>query len=273
MEPFSAETKITRQYLYSLLAANFNLIEKYLLLKHNRDFIIEIFEDSSRISEIIEREIDTSIDYSFESFNRFWKNIVETTKNESFRDYIDSFIRHKLYEKANNRSTDSFNVIAISLFKEIAAYQNKVISQNFVKKWFDSERSTNKNDVPQTFLSYAYVDKGISLALFIYFLIHGGFLYVNWMWSGSGPSKITKSELNEELSNSQQFLFLRTLNSELDYYGSSHIRQWCSWEIGNYYTKNKDRKYYLNFYGKTTKNDMLSTFNIFFYVKNGIING
>ena len=84
---------------------------------------------------------------------------------------------------------------------------------------------------------------------------------------------VTKKQLDNELGRSNQFLFLRTINSELDYYGNSHIRQWCSWEIGNYYTKNPSRKFYINFYGTTLKNDLLTTFSIFRYVKDGIING
>ena len=59
MEPFSAETKITRQYLYSLLAANFNLIEnsvnnlmkQFSLGKYN-----SINDDSYAVREIISKD-------------------------------------------------------------------------------------------------------------------------------------------------------------------------------------------------------------------------
>ena len=61
---------------------------------------------------------------------------------------------------------------------------------------------------------------------------------------------------------SNQFLFLRTTNSELRIRGNNNsIRQWCAWEIGNFYTKHKEEKYYTSFYDKTEpRNDILDTF-------------
>lgn len=262
---------ITRKYLYKIVADHFSLIDEYLLLKQNREFIINIFIDSSNIAGLLESEIKEARDHSLSSFNDLWGNIIEEIKVESFREYIDASIREKVFNKINNSSNHSFKMIVVSIFKEIAFYQNRLIEKNFASPWFRFLDSTTNNSAPQTFLSYAYYDKGISIGLFIYFLLNGGFLYVNWMWSGTNPAHITKQQLDLELKRSNQFLFLRTLNSELDYYGNSHIRQWCSWEIGNYYTKNKSRKFYLNFYGETSKNDLLSTFSIFRYVKDGII--
>lgn len=264
---------ITREYLFKLIAENFQLIDQFLVLKQNRQFIIEVFSDSARISKQLENDISSGDNFSFSSFNDYWKSIVISIGNDSFRQFIDNAIRKKVYDKLKGISKDTYKSIVISIFKEMAAYHNKIIESNFAAPWFGLKSLTNSNDVPQTFLSYAYFDKGISLGLYLYFQINGGFLYVNWMWSGTNPSPITKQQLNDELGKSNQFLFLRTLNSELDYYGNSHIRQWCSWEIGNYYTKNSSQKYYLNFYGKMSKNDLLSTFSIFRYVKDGIING
>ena len=101
----------------------------------------------------------------------------------------------------------------------------------------------------QTFLSYAYYDKGLTQAMFVYFWMRSGFLYVNWMWDGvNSHSSMTKSKLESALADSDQFLFLRTTNSELRVRGNNNsVRQWCAWEIGNYYTKHKDEKYYTSF--------------------------
>lgn len=199
------------------------------------------------------------------------KDIDGQIKDESFKEYLNSKIRKSIYEKIKGSSSDEYKIIAISIFKEIASYQNKIIQKCFISPWFKIDERIVTKSQPQTFLSYAYYDKGISIGLYIYFKLNGGFLYVNWMWRGKNPAIITKQKLDLKLRKSNQFLFLRTLNSELDYHGNSHIRQWCSWEIGNYYTKNNKQKFYLNFYGITNKNDLLSTFSVFGYVRNGII--
>ena len=93
------------------------------------------------------------------------------------------------------------------------------------------------------------------------------------MWSGvNANSSITKAQLNDELGKSSQLLFLRTLNSELNYYDRPQIRQWCSWEIGNYYTKHKNEKFYVNFYGNSIKtNDILYSFRPLTRVVRGTI--
>lgn len=139
---------------------------------------------------------------------------------------------------------------------------------------FFNFKSLNINDfrnMPQTFLSYAYVDKGLTLGLFFYFLINHGFLYVNWMWFGSSSSAAhIKAELEKELEKSSQFLFLRTMNSELNIRSGGMVRQWCAWEIGNFYTKHKDEKFLTNFYDSPyTSSDLLNNFNSFKFVLNG----
>lgn len=108
----------------------------------------------------------------------------------------------------------------------------------------------------------AYYDKGLTQALFYYFWRRSGLLYVNWMWDGvNNHSSVTKEKLEEALKDSNQFLFLRTTNSELRIRGNNSIRQWCAWEIGNFYTKHKEEKYYTSFYDKIEpRNDILDTF-------------
>ena len=92
---------------------------------------------------------------------------------------------------------------------------------------------------------------------------NGGFLFVDWMWNGAiADIKILKSKISKEIQSSSQFLFLRTTNSELRIKGNVSIRQWCAWEMGNFYSKNKNEKYLLNFYNGSTKNTLLNTFKI-----------
>lgn len=265
---------LTREYLYNFVVEKFQMIEPFLKMKQNKDFVIDTFKNSASFIAYFEKDIDKEEDYSFERFDELMRESMKTIDNDSFKEILNGRILKNIDDKFKSKKNITYKSIVVSVFKEIALYQNRIIEQNFVKIWFDDKQRVNYDQMPQTFLSYAYYDKGISLALYLYFLVHGGFLYVNWMWSGANSdSSITKKQLDLELNKSVQFLFLRTLNSELDYYGSSQIRQWCSWEIGNYYTKNKQKKYYINFYGKRTKtNDILATFNIFKTINKGIIN-
>lgn len=83
------------------------------------------------------------------------------------------------------------------------------------------------------------------------------------MWNSTNNSGITtKKILEKALEESEQLLFLRTTNSELRVPGNNNsIRQWCSWEIGNFYTKRETEKYYTSFYDKSLpKNDILDSF-------------
>lgn len=56
---------ITREYLFRLVVDNFDLIEKYLLLKQNRDFVITVFEDSARIANLLENRIKHNEVFTF----------------------------------------------------------------------------------------------------------------------------------------------------------------------------------------------------------------
>lgn len=156
-------------------------------------------------------------------------------------------------------SPNSFKTYFRNLLMAIANYQEEVIESNFIGLSDDESIRTARK---RTFLSYAYVDKGLTQALFYYFWLRSGFLYVNWMWDGvNNHSSVTKEKLEDVLKDSNQFLFLRTTNSELRIRGNNSIRQWCAWEIGNFYTKHKEEKYYTSFYDKTEpRNDILDTF-------------
>lgn len=125
----------------------------------------------------------------------------------------------------------------------------------------------------KVFLSYTMDDKGLTLALFYYFYLNGIFLYVDWMHSPAlSTGKKIKKTIIKELQTSDQFLFFRTSNSELSIYGGNTIKQWCAWEIGNYYSIKKDEKYYLNFYEtSSTKNKLLDTFKPMKGIKKGKI--
>lgn len=193
-----------------------------------------------------------------ELFNRNANEI----QNSEFVQRILSLVEQQVKEKSGKTSSSNnlFKTYFRYLVKAIADYQEEIIEANFIGlSDVESIRTARK----QTFLSYAYYDKGLTQALFYYFWLRSGFLYVNWMWAGvNGDSIITKKELEDALGGSDQLLFLRTTNSELRIRGNNNsIRQWCAWEIGNFYTKHKNEKYYTSFYDKTEpRNDILDTF-------------
>ena len=61
--------------------------------------------------------------------------------------------------------------------------------------------------------------------------------------------RVVKNMLQVRLDESEQLLFLRTLNSELDIQGKQMLRPWCAWELGNFYRREYgEEKYLINLY-------------------------
>lgn len=148
-----------------------------------------------------------------------------------------------------------------------------VMSEQFIGKDLFVTSFSNLNILDKTsskgnlvFLSYAYTDKLYTIGLFLFFEKRGILLFIDWM---NNPEHLSgyelKVSLNKALTKCEQLLFLRSVNSELSIRGSSQIRQWCSWEIGNYYCKRPSEKFYTAIYEDKVnpnykRNLMLSTF-------------
>lgn len=229
-----------------------------------------MYYDSARLirgfEDIINKE---EYKESQSGYKTLFKDNAREIKNKDFVQKISYTIEKNIVNKKISNN-NSFKVFFKYLLNAIAEYQEEVIKANFIKIEDISHIRFGKN---QTFLSYAYYDKGLTQALFYYFWLRSGFLYVNWMWNGvNSNSSITKKILEDELNRSNQLLFLRTINSELRTPGSYNVRQWCSWEIGNFYTKHSDEKYYTSFYDTIeVKNDILDTFKPMKEVVHGAI--
>lgn len=237
-----------------------------------RDYssVKNMYYDSARLirgfEDIINKE---EYKYLQSEYKTLFNDNVREIKNRDFVQRISYTIEENIRNKKISNN-NSFKYFFKYLLNAIAEYQEEVIKANFIKTEDISHIRFGKN---QTFLSYAYYDKGLTQALFYYFWLRSGFLYVNWMWNGvNSNSSITKKILEDELNRSNQLLFLRTINSELRTPGNHNIRQWCSWEIGNFYTKHSDEKYYTSFYDTIeVKNDILDTFKPMKEVVNGAI--
>lgn len=97
-----------------------------------------------------------------------------------------------------------------------------------------------------TFLSYAFHDKLMSFLLFLEARSEEIVLFVDWMYCENYEyeTMALKENLSYFLKQTKKMLFLRSINSELNtsvtVYGlfaknKKMVRQWCSWEIGNFY--------------------------------------
>lgn len=269
------KTPLNRYELYRDTALE--LYESPVLFRNN-EVIIEAFRESAQLIKGMEdlfnnpeREKGQLI---FEEI--FQANILEL-KNESFAETVRTKCeKRRLDRKEKTSFNDSFEGWFNYLISIITSHLNFLIEKNFIYFFenpaYIGNNFSNYSSMPKTFLSYAFDDKGLSLALFFYFYKHGGFLYVDWMWHGKiKRSDILKKIIHDEVISSKQFLFLRTSASELNIKGAYTVRQWCSWEIGNFYGVDKDNKFLLAFYNPHTTNQLLETFRIMVGIKNGII--
>lgn len=249
---------------YDLFMESGDLIESGDGIVRFRDYLSvkNMYYDSARLIRGFEDIINNGERMpQMEEYQGIFDRNANEVQDLLFVRRITNQMQQQMSEKTGKEpsSSYSFKRYFRYLLKAIADYQEKVIKTNFIRISDDESIRTARK---QTFLSYAYYDKGLTQALFYYFWFRFGFLYVNWMWDGlNNHSSATKEKLEEVLKDSNQFLFLRTTNSELRIRGNNSIRQWCAWEIGNFYTKHKEKKFYTSFYDKTApRNDILDTF-------------
>lgn len=117
-----------------------------------------------------------------------YQGIFDRNANEVqdllFVQRITNQIQQQMSKKMEKEqsSSNSFKTYFRYLLKAIADYQEEVIETNFIGL---SDNEIIRTARKQTFLSYAYYDKGLTQALFYYFWLRSGFLYVNWMWDGA----------------------------------------------------------------------------------------
>ena len=185
--------------------------------------------------------------------------VIQITRENLERLWNENYsVDRKQIEKLQERirkvllsfeSKENSNKTARNLFNKILNELSTFNEDNLLEEFWVEKRD-KKEGMPQVFLSHAYDDKAYAVALYDYFYSNGIFLYVGWMQNGDIKDGIKlKEKLHEELDSSNQLLFLRTANSELDIQGKHFLRPSCSWELGNFYRKeNGDEKYMINLY-------------------------
>lgn len=214
---------------------------------------IELLEE-----EILKQQIAEKIElFEVADFREFLDRPRRKIPNKdefvmSFLDYLNQKEKHWDVVTIFSRLLDELHEYSEKRLKGI---EKNVFSEIFNVFFPYPEFKT------RVFLSYAYKDKLYSWVLYHYMRKNGVLLYVDWMHSDAlDDGAAIKTNLQKALSNSEQFLFLRTANSELGKSDNKQIRSWCSWEFGNFYgpTSNglKDRseeKYYIQVYANFSK--------------------
>ncbi len=174
----------------------------------------------------------------------------------TLKSYLPNYIK-----VVNEYSEDMFSVYKIT-------FMNLSLSKLKLEKFMSYEDTLSFFDISKknerellVFFSYAYKDRVYTLGFFLFFLRCNILLYVDWLFNGEKESTLELKEyLNKIMEKCDCLFFLRTINSELSLRGSRQIRQWCSWEIGNFYHFSKKKYYIETFDIWTDRNSMLETF-------------
>lgn len=232
--------------IYSCSLEKIDRIEDDYLFRIEKDGSTSTMRDREKNEIIFESVYDVRVTEKSSIQNNpyeFNKKIKESIKESNESIDINKLMKLKIFDYDNIKNIDKY----------------KELSGNRV------------------FLSYAYEDKAYTLALFLYFLKKGIYLYIDWMHNSKIPKGTTlKKKLNENLKKCNQLLLLRSINMELNIRGNSYIRPWCSWEIGNFYMQSNGKdKFYLGVYGtgpkiyKSTNIPILEGLKLFTSVKHG----
>lgn len=220
-----------------------------LLGVYRNVFIEEVklnFEILSGIeSYFVPKESSTSSELSLNEFKSIFDQNVE---NNGIEEQLGSFSIEILncinsyyaFNKLINRLNKASNKI-------LQDFQIATENGNF-------EPNPEQRFPNRVFLSYAYKDRLYTLCLYFYMLAHDVDLYVDWLFCPQyEDGKKIKANLSHELKKANQFLFLRSTNSELRIGGNNSIRGWCSWEMGAYYNlniKSLSDKFYIELYAR-----------------------
>ncbi len=202
-------------------------------------------------------------------------NIQESLDLDKEADRLLKKLNKLVNEYANKREDEAQNSRNLfnKIINELGVYNSKPLKDGEIPT-----PNRDKEERVQVFLSHAYDDKLYAWALFEHFYSHGIYLYVDWMHHKKMVDGIKlKADLQKELDGSEQLLFLRTINSELDIQGKQMLRSWCAWELGNFYKNKRDEKYMINLYSvESYKNNysiQLHGLKLYTGISGGLLSG
>lgn len=173
-----------------------------LFLELIKYHLLESDADTEKIKKELTNKIDALVMPQMEEYQGIFDRNANEVQDLLFVQRITNQIQQQMSKKMEKEqsSSNSFKTYFRYLLKAIADYQEEVIETNFIGL---SDNEIIRTARKQTFLSYAYYDKGLTQALFYYFWLRSGFLYVNWMWDGANNhSSATKKKLEYALKDS-----------------------------------------------------------------------
>ena len=232
----------------------------YMLEGIENQFVLER-ENEFPEEEILKQQIAEKIEH-FEDvdFRGFLDRPRRKIPNKN--EYVMSFFDY-LFQKEKHWDVVTLFLKLLDELHEYSEKRLKGIEKNVFSEICNIFFTYPKPET-KVFLSYAYKDKLYSWVLYHYMRKNSVLLYVDWMHSNAlGDGAEIKANLQKALSDSEQFLFLRTANSELGKSDTKQIRSWCSWEFGNFYgptskglVNRAKEKYYIQVYTSLNKKEI-----------------
>lgn len=243
------------------------------LENENRYHFPHTFDYVSRTSNKYDYLFDNLSDNSF--YYRFIENFypIAEAGTEERRRYVrltpsSAFnvingIIHAIVKDIND--DDDWRKINAYYRREFRDEINRMEDED-VNRWID-----NVKGMPIAFLSYAFDDRAYTLHLHNLFINNGVFLYVDDLFDyGHDNSYSIKKALFPWIKMSKYFIFLRSIKSE----SISSIRPWCSWEIGNSFTKPSKKCFKIDIFGvRHSLNKLIGDFEVFSNVYDGEVIG
>jgi len=243
------ELNVTRIAMYKWL-----LNSNIMFIKSRIQYIV-LFID---LLEGIEDEIIHNLDYyNSKNLNTRIKSNISSNRDRFFELIDKEPIRKRSIDKLK-RDYQFIMTVAETNNKMLFTKLLKFIT-NISDRLFDNsqyidyviafQKDIKDSKINRVFLSYAFKDRLYLLGIYDFFFIHGVHLYIDAFHNREHTDGDKLKEiLSKELNRSNQFLFLRTPNSEFSMRGSYQIRQWCAWEIGYYHNLKMKQCFYFTVY-------------------------
>lgn len=245
--------------MYSELYSIFDKIESDFIISNKKNTHYNLHNKSSPY-ESIRKYISSS--NKIQDFIKSGEQVTVGDLGESSKKIKLEINEDNLENRSGSKKGE---YLFLQVLKAVEARANDLID-SIVKDSPERLRISKPKEMCQIFLSHAYLDRVYTFSLFCYFYHKGIYLYIDWMHNQKiTDGSLLKNSLAGELAISQSLVFLSTVNSELTIRGGSSIRQWCSWEIGLYYTMNNNNKFLIRSYLPTEGNHNSVSLNNIIY--------
>lgn len=236
----------------------------YNYKKINQDFKENFVNNTSSISNFIDRyeqynnsnenNINESVLNFFKNWDTDFKKEINQEKKIPLIKYSYFHFIQSLFKRVNREYEKEIESIADRLLGEMLLDKIDVDTEKAKTRFIDLlhedvnaskelfwDNILKASIEGRVFLSYSFDDRIYTLMLFDIAKKNKIFLCVDWIINDKNSEGTElKNTLYSILQRCNHLLFLRSLNSEFLIKGSPQIRQWCSWEIGFFYHKNKN---------------------------------